>query len=134
MVNAKITVPASSGGIILGNKSSIQTIVERRIYFCSLHYFVAFAFNISKLHSYYISLSLYLHLSLSLSLSVPLSLSHTLAHKLSGRGGATIRSIADESGAKISMTSKDESIFTQERILSISGSKISCIKCLTMVN
>ena len=53
---------------------------------------------------------------------------------MSGRGGATIRSIADESGAKISMTSKDESIFTQERILSISGSKVSCIKCLTMVN
>ena len=31
------------------------------------------------------------------------------------------------------MTSKDESIFTQERILSISGSKACCVKCLSMV-
>lgn len=31
------------------------------------------------------------------------------------------------------MTSKDESIFTQERILSISGSKANCVKCLSMV-
>jgi hypothetical protein len=31
------------------------------------------------------------------------------------------------------MTSKDESIFTQERILSISGSKACCVKCLAMV-
>lgn len=31
------------------------------------------------------------------------------------------------------MTSKDESIFTKERILSIAGTKIACIKCLSMV-
>ena len=51
-----------------------------------------------------------------------------------GRGGLTIRELAAESGAKISMTSKDEAIFTQERILSISGGKSSCIKCLSMVS
>ena len=50
-----------------------------------------------------------------------------------GRAGSTIKKIAEESGAKISMTSKDESIFTQERILSISGSKACCVKCLSMV-
>jgi hypothetical protein len=31
------------------------------------------------------------------------------------------------------MTSKDEAIFTQERILSISGSKVSCSSCLALV-
>mmetsp|Transcript_22663 Transcript_22663/g.21894 ORF Transcript_22663/g.21894 Transcript_22663/m.21894 type:complete len:355 (+) Transcript_22663:181-1245(+) len=50
-----------------------------------------------------------------------------------GRGGATIRSMAEESGAKISMTAKEESIFTHERILSISGGKSGCAKCLGMV-
>lgn len=57
----------------------------------------------------------------------------TIVFLLSGRGGATIRLLAEESGAKISMTSKDEAVFTQERILSISGPKFSCIQCLAMV-
>ena len=51
----------------------------------------------------------------------------------SGRGGATIRKLSIESGAKISMTSKDESIFTQERLLSITGTKTACVKCLSLV-
>ena len=51
----------------------------------------------------------------------------------SGRGGSTIRSLSEDSGAKISMTSKDEAIFTQERILSIAGGKSACVKCLSMV-
>jgi KH domain len=50
-----------------------------------------------------------------------------------GRGGATIRKLSIESGAKISMTSKDESIFTQERLLSITGTKTACVKCLSLV-
>ena len=66
--------------------------------------------------------------------SLPLLLTSSLTYFLSsGRGGLTIRTIAEESGAKISMTSKDEAIFTQERILSISGSKVSCSKCLALV-
>ena len=50
-----------------------------------------------------------------------------------GRGGATIRKLSIESGAKISMTSKDESIFTKERLLSITGTKTACVKCLSLV-
>ena len=54
-------------------------------------------------------------------------------YTISGRGGATIRKLSIESGAKISMTSKDESIFTQERLLSITGTKTACVKCLSLV-
>lgn len=50
-----------------------------------------------------------------------------------GRGGITIRSIGETSGAKIQMTSKDDAIFTQERILSISGSLLACRKCTDLV-
>eukprot|EP01038_Epipyxis_sp_PR26KG_P006795 gene6795-9308_t len=45
-----------------------------------------------------------------------------------GRGGATIRSIAEESGARITMTSKEDAFFTQERVLTISGGAGQCIK------
>lgn len=50
-----------------------------------------------------------------------------------GRGGANIRAIAEESGAKLSMTSKDQAIFTQERVLTISGRASSCVKCTELV-
>jgi len=50
-----------------------------------------------------------------------------------GRGGATLRSIAEESGAKVQMTSKEDAVFTQERILTISGTTGSCARCVTLI-
>jgi hypothetical protein len=50
-----------------------------------------------------------------------------------GRSGATIRSIAEESNAKVVMTGKDEALFTQERILTISGEAGQCIKCTDLI-
>lgn len=50
-----------------------------------------------------------------------------------GKAGNTIRNIATESGAKLMMTSKDEALFTQERILTISGDLGQCIKCTDLV-
>lgn len=52
-----------------------------------------------------------------------------------GRNGSTIRTIAEESGAKISMASKDDgnALVTQERVLTITGSKMNCVKCTSMV-
>lgn len=50
-----------------------------------------------------------------------------------GRGGANIQSIAEESGAHATMTSKEDAIFTQERVLTISGRVGSCVKCTTLV-
>jgi len=52
---------------------------------------------------------------------------------LLGRGGANLRSIAEESGAKVQMTSKDDAMFTQERILNISGTTGSCAKCVSLI-
>mmetsp|Transcript_1388 Transcript_1388/g.1393 ORF Transcript_1388/g.1393 Transcript_1388/m.1393 type:complete len:328 (+) Transcript_1388:167-1150(+) len=47
-----------------------------------------------------------------------------------GRGGMTIRSIQEESGARVQVTSKDnpESKISRERILTLSGSLGACIK------
>lgn len=50
-----------------------------------------------------------------------------------GRGGASIRTMAEESGAKILMSGKDEALFTQERVLSISGGAAQCIKCTELL-
>lgn len=50
-----------------------------------------------------------------------------------GRGGSTIKGIAEESGAKVSMTNKEEAIFTHERIISIDGDAGACIKCTDMI-
>ena len=50
-----------------------------------------------------------------------------------GRAGATLKSIAEESGASVSMTPKEEALFTQERILSIKGPTGSCAKCVSLI-
>ena len=50
-----------------------------------------------------------------------------------GKGGLTIKAIGDESGARVQMTSREESMFTQERVLTISGSALSCAKCVASV-
>lgn len=62
-----------------------------------------------------------------------ISIPATAGGLILGRGGATIRSIHEESGAQIQMTSKDESMFTQERILTITGSPVSCAHCVSLV-
>jgi len=50
-----------------------------------------------------------------------------------GRGGASLKALAEESGARVQMNSKDESMFTQERILTISGTVDACDKCLAAI-
>lgn len=50
-----------------------------------------------------------------------------------GRGGETIRSISSDTGAKIVMTSKEDALFTQERVLTISGSAGQCVRCVTAI-
>ncbi len=50
-----------------------------------------------------------------------------------GRGGANIKSIAENSGAKILMTGKDEALFTHERVLTISGDASQCVKATELV-
>jgi len=50
-----------------------------------------------------------------------------------GKGGETIRSIALESGSKVLMTSKDDALFTQERVLTISGEAGQCVKCVDLI-
>lgn len=50
-----------------------------------------------------------------------------------GKGGANIQGIAEESGASVNMTSKEDAMFTQERIITITGSVGSCIKCTSLI-
>lgn len=50
-----------------------------------------------------------------------------------GKGGANIQAIAEESGASVNMTSKEDAMFTQERIITITGSVGSCIKCTSLI-
>jgi len=50
-----------------------------------------------------------------------------------GQGGANIRSISEESGAILTMSSKEEALFTQERVLTIAGDTGRCIKCSHLV-
>mmetsp|Transcript_17666 Transcript_17666/g.29596 ORF Transcript_17666/g.29596 Transcript_17666/m.29596 type:complete len:362 (+) Transcript_17666:147-1232(+) len=50
-----------------------------------------------------------------------------------GRGGANIRTMAEESGTRVNMTGKDEALFTQERVMTISGGVGNCIKCTNLI-
>lgn len=50
-----------------------------------------------------------------------------------GKGGAFLRSMAEESGANINMTSKDDAMFTQERVLTITGMAGSCDKFVSLL-
>jgi hypothetical protein len=44
-----------------------------------------------------------------------------------------LRSIAEESGSRVQMNAKEEAVFTQERVLTISGTTGSCSKCVTLI-
>eukprot|EP01035_Chromulina_nebulosa_P019131 gene19131-24967_t len=50
-----------------------------------------------------------------------------------GRGGSVIKAIAEESGAKVSVNSKDETNITNERIVFISGTAVQCINATSLV-
>jgi RNA-binding protein Nova len=52
---------------------------------------------------------------------------------LLGRAGATIKSISEQSGARVNMTGKEEAMFTQERVLTIAGTKTACAKCVSLI-
>lgn len=61
------------------------------------------------------------------------TISAAAAGLILGKGGASLRAISEEGGARLQMNSKDESIFTHERIISISGSTEACARSLTAV-
>lgn len=50
-----------------------------------------------------------------------------------GKAGANIKKMAADSGAKISMSTKEEALFTQERILTLTGTVGNCIRCTDMI-
>jgi len=50
-----------------------------------------------------------------------------------GRAGSNIRAIMEESGAHLQMTGKEEAFFTQERVITISGSAGVCAKAVALI-
>jgi RNA-binding protein Nova len=50
-----------------------------------------------------------------------------------GKSGATIKTISTESGARIAMSTKEEALFTQERIVTVSGTVAACIACTDLI-
>ena len=50
-----------------------------------------------------------------------------------GKAGATIKNISGESGARIAMSTKEEALFTQERIITITGTVSQCISCTDLI-
>lgn len=50
-----------------------------------------------------------------------------------GRGGSNIKTMMDESGAHLQMTGKEEAFFTQERVITISGTASVCAKAVSLI-
>ena len=50
-----------------------------------------------------------------------------------GKGGANLRSISEESEATVSLSRKEDALFTAERVLTISGTPQSCIDCTYLI-
>ena len=50
-----------------------------------------------------------------------------------GTGGAHVRFLAEQSGARVRLNSKEEAVLTQERIMTIVGAAEDCVKCVTLV-
>lgn len=50
-----------------------------------------------------------------------------------GKAGANIKKMAVDSGAKISMSTKEEALFTQERILTLTGNVSNCVACTELI-
>lgn len=50
-----------------------------------------------------------------------------------GRGGATVRSIAEESGVDISIDTKEDGESTQERVITLSGTCAGCMKGTSLI-
>jgi hypothetical protein len=42
-----------------------------------------------------------------------------------GKGGSILKAISEESGAELVMNNRNDSIFTQERILTVAGTSLS---------
>lgn len=50
-----------------------------------------------------------------------------------GKGGDSIKNIAQETGVKIAMSTKEEALFTQERIITVTGRVSQCIACTDLI-
>lgn len=50
-----------------------------------------------------------------------------------GRGGSNIKTMMDESGAHLQMTGKEEAFFTQERVITVSGTASVCAKAVSLI-
>lgn len=62
-----------------------------------------------------------------------LTIPATAAGAVLGKGGSILKAISDESGAELVMNNRGDSIFTQERILTVSGSTGACAKCVSLI-
>lgn len=52
---------------------------------------------------------------------------------LLGKGGETLRGFSSQTSARVTMSGKDEALFTQERIVTLTGTVGSCIACTDLV-
>eukprot|EP00607_Mallomonas_marina_P007992 CAMPEP_0182416566 /NCGR_PEP_ID=MMETSP1167-20130531/913_1 /TAXON_ID=2988 /ORGANISM="Mallomonas Sp, Strain CCMP3275" /LENGTH=325 /DNA_ID=CAMNT_0024589465 /DNA_START=35 /DNA_END=1012 /DNA_ORIENTATION=- len=52
---------------------------------------------------------------------------------LIGKGGAHIKSLSEESGARVRLSPKSESVYTAERVMIITGVGEDCSKCISLV-
>ena len=50
-----------------------------------------------------------------------------------GKGGSNIEEIKNDTGAQCIINSKDDSVFTQERVLTVSGKKKQCWNCISRI-
>lgn len=50
-----------------------------------------------------------------------------------GRGGAHIKSLSDESGARVRLSPKEAGVLTMERVMTITGPAEACTKCISLV-
>jgi len=69
----------------------------------------------------------------SLSASGKIAIPALAGGQILGKGGVNLKSITEESGATISMTSKDEALFTQERVITITGPAGHCMKATELI-
>lgn len=50
-----------------------------------------------------------------------------------GKGGETLRGFSSQTSTRVTMSGKDEALFTQERIVTLSGTVGGCIACTDLI-
>jgi len=52
---------------------------------------------------------------------------------LLGKGGETLRGFSSQTSTRVTMSGKDEALFTQERIVTLAGTVGGCISCTDLI-